>query len=183
MSAATKGEAMPGNSTQDAPVGSATTRTSRKLVSFGQPFTLSTIEGRQPAGSYTIETDEELVGGVSFPAYRRTATWIRLPSPASYAGGPTGLDRLVNVDPAELEAALADDVRPLRNDAAETLPDSGEASGGETRVPDAEATATAKAVGVQQWVYANITALTWVALVLLAVFVLGFSIFVELPRV
>jgi hypothetical protein len=45
-----------------------TARTSRKSVTFTQPFSLSGIDEVQPAGTYTVETDEELLPGLSFPA-------------------------------------------------------------------------------------------------------------------
>ena len=62
-----------------------TVRTSRKSVTFTQPFSLSGIDEVQPAGTYTVETDEELLPGLSFPAYRRVATLIFL---RSRGGGP-----------------------------------------------------------------------------------------------
>ena len=55
-----------------------TTRTTKSTVSFTRPFSLSGFDGEQPAGSYSVETDEELLDGVSFPAYRRMATMMQL---------------------------------------------------------------------------------------------------------
>src|SRR3954453_16425336 len=49
-------------------------RTSREAVTFARPFTLHGIDGEQPAGTYPVETDEELVPGLSFLAWRRGAT-------------------------------------------------------------------------------------------------------------
>jgi hypothetical protein len=54
-----------------------TVRTSRKTVTFTQPFSLSGIDEEQPAGTYTVETDEELLPGVSFPAYPIFDSWGR----------------------------------------------------------------------------------------------------------
>lgn len=51
-----------------------TTRTTKAAVTFTRPFSLSGFDGEQPAGPYSVETDEELLDGVSFPAYRRTET-------------------------------------------------------------------------------------------------------------
>jgi hypothetical protein len=48
-----------------------------------------------------VETDEELLPGLSFPAYRRIATLIFL---RSRGGGPV-VDEVVNIDPLELRAA------------------------------------------------------------------------------
>ena len=78
-----------------------TVRTSRKTMTFTRPFTLSGTDDVQPAGTYVVETDEELLPDLSFSAYRRTATLIFLPSrPGSGIG-----EQVVDVDPAELEAA------------------------------------------------------------------------------
>jgi hypothetical protein len=66
------------------------------------------MEGERPAGSYTVETDEELLEGLSFPAYRRTATYIVLPGPSRSMIRA----EIVRVDPFELEAAL-DKVAPI----------------------------------------------------------------------
>ena len=82
-----------------------TVRTSRKSVTFAQPFSLSGIDQVQPAGTYTVETDEELLPGVSFPAWRRTATLIFLPS----RPGGAFVEQVVNIDPLELQAAQEKD--------------------------------------------------------------------------
>jgi hypothetical protein len=78
-----------------------TTRTTRHSVTFIRPFTLRGVVGSQPAGTYAVETDEELVEGVSFPVYRRVATTIFLPS----APGGTVSGQMATIDPVELEAA------------------------------------------------------------------------------
>lgn len=78
-----------------------TVRTSRKSVTFTQPFSLSGIEGVQPAGTYTVETDEEVLPGLSFPAYRRIATLIFLRS----RGAGALVEQVVNINPLELQAA------------------------------------------------------------------------------
>jgi hypothetical protein len=78
-----------------------TVRTSRKSVTFTQSFSLSGIDEVQPAGTYTVETDEESLPGLSFPAYRRVATLIFLRSRGS---GPI-VEEVVNIDPLELQAA------------------------------------------------------------------------------
>jgi len=78
-----------------------TVRTSHKTVTFTRPFSLSAMDEVQPAGTYTVETDEELLQGVSFPAYRRLATLIFLPS----RPGNAFLEQVVNINPLELQAA------------------------------------------------------------------------------
>ena len=76
-------------------------RTNRETVTFCHPFFLSGIDGVQPAGTYTVETDEELIDGLSIPVYRRIATVILLPAPA---GGPV-LFQVATIDPLELAEA------------------------------------------------------------------------------
>src|SRR5689334_20143201 len=53
-----------------------TTRTTYQTVTFTRPFSLSGLDGAQPAGAYTVETDDELLQTLSFPAHRRLETRI-----------------------------------------------------------------------------------------------------------
>ena len=53
-----------------------TIRTTRTTVSFSQPFKLKDLEDIQPAGDYFLDTDEELIDGLSRLAYRRVATLL-----------------------------------------------------------------------------------------------------------
>jgi hypothetical protein len=76
-------------------------RTSHKIVTFIRPFSLSAIDEVQPAGTYTVETHEELLPGVSFPAWRRIATLLFLPS----RPGGAFVEQMVDIDPSELETA------------------------------------------------------------------------------
>ena len=78
-----------------------TTRTSRKTVTFTHPFQLSGMDEVQPAGTYMVETDEELIEGLSFLGYRRTGTFILLPSRSN--GSASG--QVITINPWELEAA------------------------------------------------------------------------------
>ena len=84
-----------------------TVRTSRKSVTFTQPFSLSGFDEVQPAGTYTVETDEELLPGLSFPAYRRVATLMVL---RARGGAPV---EVANIDPLELQAAQERDAGQL----------------------------------------------------------------------
>ena len=76
-------------------------RSTRENVTFDHPFSLGAVDGMQPAGTYTVEIDEDLIEGLSFLAYRRVATTIYLP--LRY-GGPGSL-QAVRVDPRELDLA------------------------------------------------------------------------------
>jgi hypothetical protein len=84
-----------------------TTRTSRKTVTFTHPFQLNGMDEVQPAGTYMIETDEELIEGLSFLSYRRTGTFILLPSRSN--GSASG--QVITINPWELEAAQEMDAR------------------------------------------------------------------------
>ncbi|MGH6894666.1 MAG: hypothetical protein ACREEP_20660 [Dongiaceae bacterium] len=83
-----------------------TTRTTKTTVTFTRPFSLSGFDGEQPAGSYSVETDEELLDGVSFPAYRRMATMMQL---EGESGRKSGIMQIAVIDPRHLAAALAAD--------------------------------------------------------------------------
>ena len=75
-----------------------TTRTSSKTVTFVRPFLLKGIDRELAAGSYKVVTDEELIEGLSFPAYRRVSTMIFVPAQASSV-------EMVTIDPLDLQAA------------------------------------------------------------------------------
>lgn len=76
-----------------------TIRTSKRTVTFKRPFNLAGFDGELPAGSYDVETDEELLEGLSFPVYRRIAALIHLHAHA-------GMTQTLNIDPKELDRAL-----------------------------------------------------------------------------
>ena len=76
-------------------------RTTREIITFDSPFSLYAADGEQPAGTYAVDIDEELMEGLSFLAYRRVATTIYLP--LGYGG--SGSVEAVQVDPRELDGA------------------------------------------------------------------------------
>ena len=80
-------------------------RTTRTTISFSQPFKLRDLDDIQPAGDYLLDTDEELIEGLSRLAYRRVATLLHLPSTSLSQGRV----ELLSVSPAELDAALEKD--------------------------------------------------------------------------
>jgi hypothetical protein len=53
-----------------------TMRSTRSTVTFSNPFTLSGYPGDLPPGDYEVLVEEELLQGLSFEAYRRTATYL-----------------------------------------------------------------------------------------------------------
>ena len=79
-----------------------TTRTRRETVTFAAPFSLPGVEGKIAPGAYEVETEEEILEELSFRAYRRLATTIRIPIP----GGGLHSYQVIRVDPADLQAAL-----------------------------------------------------------------------------
>lgn len=80
------------------------TRSQRTTIVFRRPFVVKGIDRPQPAGTYDVETEEELLEGLSFPAYRRVSTTI-----TPRARAPGALMQALLVDPAELEKAQAAD--------------------------------------------------------------------------
>ena len=78
-----------------------TDRITHETVTFAHPFELADVDGKQPAGTYTIETIEEPIDSVSFVAYRRVSTTIVLASQKH--GGASR--QVITIDPSDLEAA------------------------------------------------------------------------------
>ena len=70
-----------------------TLRTTSRTITFARPFSLDGLEETQPAGSYTVQTDEEPIEGLSFLAFRRVATVIFLPSPVEQGPSKRSLSR------------------------------------------------------------------------------------------
>ena len=85
-----------------------TVRTSKKTITFERPFVLNGLDEVLPSGAYCVETDEELLEGISFPAYRRISTLIHLHA----RPGHPGLVRTLTIDPNELDAAVERDRTP-----------------------------------------------------------------------
>lgn len=132
-----------------------TTRTSGKTVTFLHPFRLNAVDDVQPAGRYLVEADEEQLQPLSFPAYRRRATFIHL------AGRPGSneLARVVDIDPAELASVLARD-----GSARPTAPVPIYPAAPAIR-QNKRSARTFLADGYERWLALNATELTWTALV------------------
>jgi hypothetical protein len=82
-----------------------TERVRHTTVRFARPFSLDGHDGTFPPGDYTVEITEELLDSMTVVAYRRTRTTIALP--ASHMASASR--QLVEIDPVDLEAALAKD--------------------------------------------------------------------------
>ena len=76
-----------------------TLRTRSNIVVFKHPFLLEGIDRVLPPGGYRVVTDEELIDGLSFSAYRRVATMIFVPAQSEASS-----IEMVTVDPSDLEA-------------------------------------------------------------------------------
>jgi len=136
-----------------------TVRTTSRTVTFMHPFNLSGVDEVQPAGTYTVETDGELLQTLSLPAYRRISTLMRLPA------RPTGtmLTQIVEINALELAAVLARDAQLNK-----TTPQLTRGDG----VVRREGTASRMGIireGWKHWVILNATDLIWTALVIDAV--------------
>ena len=94
-----------------------TIRTTKTTVTFAQPFQLGAMVDSFPAGRYAVETDEELLQGVSFPVYqRRSATLQKIPDDSGppMIGPPHQMSGVIVLsDPAQLDLALATDQAAL----------------------------------------------------------------------
>lgn len=77
------------------------TRTESKDVVFVRPFILDGMDAVQPAGTYRVETDEERIDALSFPAWRRVRTSILI--------GEPGTTQYLPIDPEQLHEALMRD--------------------------------------------------------------------------
>jgi hypothetical protein len=79
-------------------------RTTRSSVTFKAPFRLSAFDHALPAGTYAIDTEEEIVEGNERTVYIRIATLLHLRT--------SGKVQIITIDPAELQSAhAADSVR------------------------------------------------------------------------
>jgi hypothetical protein len=84
-----------------------TIRTTNKTIKFHRPFCLKGIDRLLPPADYRVMTDEELIKGLSFPAYRRVATAIFVPAPSGSAM------EMVTIDPLDLQTAQDQDEKAL----------------------------------------------------------------------
>ena len=57
-------------------------RSRRETITFQHPFRLRGVDRLLPSGAYEVITDEEMIEGLSFPAFRRVATMIMVPATA-----------------------------------------------------------------------------------------------------
>ena len=82
-------------------------RTTFTTISFSRPFSLTDVDGVQPAGTYTVETIDRTLDNLSFVAYRRVSTAIMLPA----VGAAASPRQTIFIDPLELAVALKQDAQ------------------------------------------------------------------------
>ena len=82
-------------------------RTTRKSVTFLHPFSLVGIDEILEAGTYIVETLEEVIEGLSFVAYRRVSTTIV----TAGEGYGQGARQVITIDSRDLEAAQEQDAQ------------------------------------------------------------------------
>jgi hypothetical protein len=85
-----------------------TMRSRRETITFKHPFLIKGIDRLLPPGSYEVVTDEEMIEGLSFPAFRRVATMIMGP-----AAPPRTLTmEMISISPDDLADAQRIDAAP-----------------------------------------------------------------------
>jgi hypothetical protein len=86
-------------------------RTTQTTVIFNHPSRLQGVDHPLAPGAYVVETDEEIIPGLSFVAYRRLRTSIILPFDTGASAGR----QVSEIDPDDLAAALARDIAVNEN--------------------------------------------------------------------
>jgi hypothetical protein len=77
-------------------------RVRRTTITFSQPFFVESLNREQSAGTYEVETVEEPLEGLSFPAYRTLSTSILIPA----KGRAASSCQVVPIAPAIVREAL-----------------------------------------------------------------------------
>ena len=85
-----------------------TERVTTRVVTFARPFTIEGYQPELPAGDYVVETIEEPLLGLSFPAFRRIATSLLVDG----LPGHPGEKQVWVVAPTALDEALVRDGAP-----------------------------------------------------------------------
>ena len=86
-------------------------RSTRSTVTFSNTFTLPGYPGELAAGAYDVLVEEELLQGLSFEAYRRTAIYLTVPA---WGAGP-GRSETRLVSEIDLKVALVRGIASIRN--------------------------------------------------------------------
>lgn len=88
------------------------TRSSTSMMTFQNAFVLPNFPDVLPPGTYEVVVEEELLQGLSFEAWRRTATYLVVRGAKGFAGRTT---RRTTTD-IDLQRALSQDRALLQDD-------------------------------------------------------------------
>ncbi len=86
-------------------------RSSTAKVTFSNPFSLLGIARELPAGDYEVVVEEELLLGLTFEAWRRTASYLTV----NGRGRHSGRTELRAISDSDLNMALKRDAAMNRN--------------------------------------------------------------------
>jgi hypothetical protein len=77
-------------------------RSGHEFITFKHPFCIESIDRLLPEGTYEVVTDDEMIEGLSFAAYRRVATMIMIPVAGSH-GAAVEMVSISSVDLADAQ--------------------------------------------------------------------------------
>jgi hypothetical protein len=86
-----------------------TTRSRRETITFQHPFRLRGVDRLLPPGAYEVITDEEMIEGLSFPAFRRVATMIMVPAAQNTAMEMISIGSVDLADAQHADASVSRD--------------------------------------------------------------------------
>jgi len=86
-----------------------TIRSRRETVTFKHPFRIRGVDRVLPPGSYEVITDDELIEGLSFAAFRRVATLIEVPAEVGRAMELISIGSVDLSDAQRIDASRQDD--------------------------------------------------------------------------
>ena len=86
-----------------------TMRSRRETITFLHPFRIKGIDRLLPPGAYQVITDEEMIEGLSFAAFRRVATMIRIPAETGRAVEMISIGSVDLSDAQRIDASAPDD--------------------------------------------------------------------------
>ena len=93
-------------------------RSTTAIVTFANPFVLNGYPDELPAGTYEVVVEEEQIPGLSFEAYRRTATFLTVVG----TGNRAGRTELRPTTKDDLELALSQDKANVESIDSATAP-------------------------------------------------------------
>lgn len=86
-----------------------TIRSRRETVTFKHPFSIRGVDRVLPPGAYKVITDEEMIEGLSFAAFRRVATMIEVPAEAGTATELISIGSVDLSDAQRIDASAQND--------------------------------------------------------------------------